>query len=99
MVSSEAFWDGVADKYAKTPIPDEADYAYTLERVRAHLKPGDRVLEIGCGTGSTARSSKSSLIRSDSGMTKWSRNETILLFGVFADFMDQIIQTGALLII
>ena len=54
MVSSEAVWDGVADKYAKTPIPDEGAYAYTLERVRAHLKPGDRVLEIGCGTGSTA---------------------------------------------
>ena len=48
------FWDGVAEKYAAAPIADMAAYEYTLERVRSYLGRSDRVLEIGCGTGSTA---------------------------------------------
>lgn len=48
------FWDGIAEKYANMPIRDEAGYQATLDRVRKHLKPGDHVLELGCGTGSTA---------------------------------------------
>lgn len=35
-------------------LRNPASYETTLERVRAHLKSTDRVLEIGCGTGSTA---------------------------------------------
>jgi 2-polyprenyl-3-methyl-5-hydroxy-6-metoxy-1,4-benzoquinol methylase len=48
------FWDRRAAGYAKKPVPDEDAYARTLERVRAHLTPNDRVLELGCGTGTTA---------------------------------------------
>jgi 2-polyprenyl-3-methyl-5-hydroxy-6-metoxy-1,4-benzoquinol methylase len=48
------FWDRVAAKYAKKPVPDEEAYRLTLERVRAYLTSGDHVLEVGCGTGSTA---------------------------------------------
>jgi 2-polyprenyl-3-methyl-5-hydroxy-6-metoxy-1,4-benzoquinol methylase len=48
------FWDRRAAGYAKQPIADEAAYERTLERVRAHLTPNDRVLELGCGTGTTA---------------------------------------------
>lgn len=48
------FWDRRAAEYAKKPVPDERAYAQTLERVRAYLTPNDRVLELGCGTGSTA---------------------------------------------
>jgi SAM-dependent methyltransferase len=48
------FWDRLADRYAKRPIDDPAAFEATLERVRAHLMPQDRALEIGCGTGSTA---------------------------------------------
>ena len=48
------FWDGIAAKYARMPIRDEAGYQATLDRVRACLKPEDHVLELGCGTGSTA---------------------------------------------
>ena len=48
------FWDRRAVAYAKKPVADEDAYERTLERVRAHLTPNDRVLELGCGTGTTA---------------------------------------------
>lgn len=48
------FWDRRAASYAKSPVPDAAAYERTLERVRAHLTRSDRVLELGCGTGTTA---------------------------------------------
>lgn len=54
MVSSETFWDKAAEKYAASPIKDMDAYEATLARVRAYLKPGDKALEIGCGTGTTA---------------------------------------------
>lgn len=52
-ISSE-FWDRSAAGYAKKPINDEEAYAQTLERVRARLSVNDTVLEVGCGTGTTA---------------------------------------------
>lgn len=48
------FWDKIARKYATDPIADLAGYERTLERTRYYLKPGDAVLEFGCGTGTTA---------------------------------------------
>ncbi|MGH1407748.1 MAG: class I SAM-dependent methyltransferase [Rhodomicrobiaceae bacterium] len=54
MQKEAKFWDGVAEKYAKTKITDEESYKYTLERTRSYLTKEDEVLEIGCGTGSTA---------------------------------------------
>lgn len=48
------FWDGMARKYAKSRIADQAGYERTLERTRGLLDADDRVLELGCGTGSTA---------------------------------------------
>jgi len=51
---TENFWDKIAPKYAKKPIADPAAYEAKLDRVRALLRAEDRVLEIGCGTGSTA---------------------------------------------
>jgi ubiquinone/menaquinone biosynthesis C-methylase UbiE len=48
------FWDKIARKYANDQIKDMAGYERTLERTRGLLKPADTVLEIGCGTGSTA---------------------------------------------
>ena len=48
------FWNRVAARYAKAPMRAPDAYAATLDRVRAHLDPGARVLELGCGTGTTA---------------------------------------------
>lgn len=48
------FWDRIAHKYASDPIADPAGYEATLRRVRAWLAPNQDVLEIGCGTGTTA---------------------------------------------
>lgn len=48
------FWDGVAPKYAADPIKDQEAYEYTLGRTKSYLGADDKVLEIGCGTGSTA---------------------------------------------
>jgi len=49
-----AFWDRVARRYEKMSVRNPASYETTLGRVRAYLKPDHRVLELGCGTGSTA---------------------------------------------
>ncbi|MBY4892508.1 class I SAM-dependent methyltransferase [Rhodobacteraceae bacterium N5(2021)] len=54
MTSSASFWDKAAPKYATSAISDMEGYRATLERTIAHLSPTDRVLELGCGTASTA---------------------------------------------
>ena len=48
------FWDRIAVRYAADPIADMAGYEATLRRVQALLSADHDVLEIGCGTGSTA---------------------------------------------
>jgi ubiquinone/menaquinone biosynthesis C-methylase UbiE len=53
-MTDAAFWDRIAPKYAAQPIKDPDAYEYTLGRTRSYLAPDDRVLELGCGTGSTA---------------------------------------------
>ncbi len=54
MSSVEQFWDRIAQRYAARPIGDMPSYDLTMERTRAHLTRSDRVLELGCGTGTTA---------------------------------------------
>ncbi len=54
MPKSGNFWDKRAEKYAKQPIKDMQSYNKAMDRTKAHLSKGDNVLEIGCGTGSTA---------------------------------------------
>jgi len=53
-VSDARFWDRISGKYARDAIADQGGYERTLDRTRALLKPDDLVLELGCGTGSTA---------------------------------------------
>lgn len=48
------FWDRISRKYAKDTIADQGGYERTLDRTRDLLKPDHQVLELGCGTGSTA---------------------------------------------
>lgn len=48
------FWDRTARTYAGSPIKDMAGYERTVARARELLRPADAVLELGCGTGTTA---------------------------------------------
>lgn len=48
------FWNRTARKYAADPIADIGGYKRTLEETRRLLRRGDSVLELGCGTGTTA---------------------------------------------
>ena len=54
MTDAATFWDKIAPKYAKDPISDVASYEYTLGRTLSYLTEDDSVLQLGCGTGSTA---------------------------------------------
>lgn len=53
-MTAQHFWDRQAPKYAKKPIADITAYEEKLRCVASLLRPKDRVLEIGCGTGTTA---------------------------------------------
>jgi ubiquinone/menaquinone biosynthesis C-methylase UbiE len=48
------FWDRAARKYAASKIADIGGYERSLERMRDLLETHFTVLELGCGTGSTA---------------------------------------------
>ena len=54
MAGSKKFWDRIAKRYAKKPVDDEAAYQRKLAKTREYFRPDMEVLEIGCGTGSTA---------------------------------------------
>ncbi len=54
MTRSARFWDRIAERYAKKPVGDEAAYQKKLAVTREFFRPDMQVLEIGCGTGSTA---------------------------------------------
>lgn len=54
IASDARFWDRSSRRYAKAVVADQSGYAHTLDRTRGLLRAGDQVLELGCGTGSTA---------------------------------------------
>ena len=54
LATSTRFWDKAARKYAAAAIADTPAYEHTLQRVRQRLLATDRVLELGCGTATTA---------------------------------------------
>jgi ubiquinone/menaquinone biosynthesis C-methylase UbiE len=48
------FWDRAADRYARMPMRGEAAWREKLAIIRGLTGPEAEVLELGCGTGSTA---------------------------------------------
>jgi len=54
MQSSVTFWNKIAPRYAKGAVPNEQVYKQKLKITQCYLKPDMRVLEFGCGTGTTA---------------------------------------------
>jgi ubiquinone/menaquinone biosynthesis C-methylase UbiE len=54
MSRSYKFWDRIAARYSKQPVADEASYQKKLQVTRDYFRPEMNVLELGCGTGSTA---------------------------------------------
>ncbi len=44
----------MADRYAAKPVDDEAAYQVKLRTTQTYFRPDMKVLEFGCGTGSTA---------------------------------------------
>jgi ubiquinone/menaquinone biosynthesis C-methylase UbiE len=54
MTTDANFWDKIADKYAARPIKNMEAYEQTMERTRSYLSTDQDVLEVGCGSGSTA---------------------------------------------
>ncbi len=54
MTGSAAFWDRIAARYARKPVADEAAYQRKLAVSRDYFTRDSELLEIGCGTGSTA---------------------------------------------
>ena len=54
MPEVSAVWDRIADGYAKRPVGDVDSYERKLAWTRELFMPQMHVLEIGCGTGTTA---------------------------------------------
>ncbi|MFG1497920.1 class I SAM-dependent methyltransferase [Saccharospirillum sp. HFRX-1] len=53
-MEAHRFWDRIANKYYKQPVPSEADYQRKLELTREYFTAHSEVVEFGCGTGTTA---------------------------------------------
>ena len=54
MSNKAKFWDNTAEKYSKQPIFNQKAYEIKLDLTREYFTPESKVLEFGCGTGSTA---------------------------------------------
>ena len=54
MYKPDKVWNRFADRYAKSPVSNEAAYREKLKITRTYFTPESEVLEFGCGTGTTA---------------------------------------------
>ena len=54
MTRSIGFWNLLSSTYAKQSIGNEGAYQRKIAQTQSMMRPDMKVLEIGCGTGSTA---------------------------------------------
>ena len=54
MITNTIFWDWIADRYSKQAVGDDTSYRKKLTLSQQYFDTESRVLEFGCGTGSTA---------------------------------------------
>ena len=54
VTDNAAFWDGIAEKYAKQPVANREAFDAKIAITKSRMKATDVVLDIGCGTGSLA---------------------------------------------
>jgi len=54
MKDESKFWNKMAEKYSAKPVPNQEIYEKKLKLTRELFTPEMKVLEIGCGTGTTA---------------------------------------------
>lgn len=54
MKDESLFWNKMARKYSQKPVPSQEVYEEKLKLTRNLLKQNMKILEIGCGTGTTA---------------------------------------------
>lgn len=54
MPNSEKIWDKMAERYARSPVADEASYQKKLAETQSFFTPDMHIVEFGCGTGTTA---------------------------------------------
>jgi ubiquinone/menaquinone biosynthesis C-methylase UbiE len=54
MRNPERFWDRIAKNYDKSSDKKRERLLETIEKIKRHLDPADRVLDFACGTGEKA---------------------------------------------
>ena len=54
MKDETKFWDRIAKRYSKKPVPSQEIYEEKLKKTQAVFTPEMKVLEVGCGTGTTS---------------------------------------------
>ncbi len=54
MAEDASFWDGIAERYSKKPVENVAAFERKKTITKAHMKPTDVVLDVGCCTGTLA---------------------------------------------
>ncbi|GLQ24230.1 hypothetical protein GCM10007853_21040 [Algimonas ampicilliniresistens] len=54
MANIAKFWDKMAEKYSKSPVPNEEVYQIKKDLTREYFTSESTIFEFGCGTGTTA---------------------------------------------